>query len=181
MRGVHQRLGRMPRGSAAPELLADLGELPEASKEPLHEAIHVLDERALCGERFGAAAVPGLASRWAAASRATSASAWSRVSRSRAMSTLIAPLRPPCLKLATAMRARPAAVAGPRDQPPCSRHRRRAFMAGPWHGVPARVLAPHRADVLGSPPTTPCRKALFAQPRRSPGVAAATSSAGSMG
>jgi hypothetical protein len=28
--------------------------------------------------------------------------------------------------------------------PPCSRHRLRPRMAGRWHGVPPRVLAPHR-------------------------------------
>ena len=35
--------------------------------------------------------------------------------------------------------------------PPCRRHRLRPRMAGRWHGVPARVLAPHFGARLRSP------------------------------
>src|SRR5258708_7505915 len=47
-------------------------------------------------------------------------------------------------------RASPSAVRGPVLVPPCMRHR--PFrIAGDLHRPPARVFAPHRAAVVGSP------------------------------
>ena len=50
---------------------------------------------------------------------------------------------------------------GPVLVPPCIRQRP-LCMAGPLHGAPLRVLAPHRGAVLGSPVELP----FFNHPRR---------------
>ena len=39
---------------------------------------------------------------------------------------------------------RPSADFGPVDLPPCNRHRPFFLLAGRWHAVPRRVLAPYR-------------------------------------
>jgi hypothetical protein len=56
----------------------------------------------------------------------------------------------PCFQFARRDRARPFRVRGPVLAPPCIRQRP-LCMAGALHGVPLRVLAPHRGAVLGSP------------------------------
>ena len=57
---------------------------------------------------------------------------------------------------AAAIRARPAAVFGPVEAPPCIRHRP-FFIAGLLHLHPRRVLAPHRGPALGLPRGLPLR------------------------
>src|SRR5579871_5614091 len=47
------------------------------------------------------------------------------------------------LRLLSAIRARPSAVFGPLDSPPCSRHRFLPRTARALQGVPPRVFAPH--------------------------------------
>ena len=60
----------------------------------------------------------------------------------------------PCFQRARLERARPAAVVGPVDNPPCSLQR--PFrIAGHWHGVPFRVRAPHRGALLRFPEGLP--------------------------
>jgi hypothetical protein len=68
----------------------------------------------------------------------------------------------PCFQLARLERASPSAVRGPVLAPPCRRHRRLSRMAGQRHGVPFRVLAPHRGAALKSPGGLP----FFSHPRR---------------
>src|SRR5450432_1170637 len=56
----------------------------------------------------------------------------------------------PCFHRAQRDLANPAAVRGPVLAPPCMRHLPFG-MAGDWHGVALRVLAPQRGALLGSP------------------------------
>src|SRR5271166_4777847 len=67
----------------------------------------------------------------------------------------------PCFQLARLERAKPALVRGPVLAPPCIRQRP-LRIAGPLHGVPLRVLAPHRGAMPGSPVGLP----FFNHPRR---------------
>ena len=58
-------------------------------------------------------------------------------------SSTISALDRPCLVLAAFTRARPSAVRGPVDGPPCIRQRPFGI-AGAQHGIPLRVRAPQR-------------------------------------
>ena len=68
----------------------------------------------------------------------------------------------PCFRRACLERARPAAVVGPVERPPCIRHRFLFRTAGQPHGVPLRVRAPQRGALLGFPGGL----AFFSHPRR---------------
>ena len=59
--------------------------------------------------------------------------------------------KPPCFHLARRLRASPSAVRGPALIPPCIRQRRLPRIADARHGLPARVIAPHRGACIGSP------------------------------
>lgn len=72
-------------------------------------------------------------------------------SRMRAASCRASAENRPFFQRASLERARPAAVRGPVERPPCIRQRFLPRTAGEPQGVPLRVRAPHRGALLGFP------------------------------
>lgn len=71
-------------------------------------------------------------------------------SRTRFCSALLSEEYSPCFQRERRDLAKPSGVRGPVLAPPCIRQRP-LRIAGDWHAVPRRVLAPHLGALFGSP------------------------------